>query len=202
MAMDAFWEAAALRKNPSGSWLACTSETRYCIAASQSRSAKKKSKQRKINAPNYGHMWMVVCLLYYSLGVPTFEKKSSTFGGRYIFRTIFRNVFKNVKSISIGLCLSTCKLCVACLFSLAVHLSLAEFAHREGLSNQTIKKGTFVRVEKLSFWKSPVKIRDVVGPLPFRCCETKYKVYIQCPKYLQFRVYKHLSLSMNVWVKV
>ena len=35
--------------------------------ATQSRSTKKKkSKQREINAPNYGHMWMVVSLLYYS----------------------------------------------------------------------------------------------------------------------------------------
>ena len=31
------------------------------------------------------------------------------------------------------------------------------------MSNQKIKKVTFVRVEKLSFWESPVKIRDVAG---------------------------------------
>ena len=35
---------------------------------------------------------------------------------------------------------------------------------RGGLSNQKIKKGTFVRVAKLSFLQRPVKIRDVVGP--------------------------------------
>ena len=32
-----------------------------------------------------------------------------------------------------------------------------------GLSDPKIKKGTFVMVEKLSFWESPVKIRDVSG---------------------------------------
>ena len=39
----------------------------------------------------------------------------------------------------------------------------AELARRESLSDQKIKKGTFVRVEKLSFLESPVKIRDVAG---------------------------------------
>ena len=32
-----------------------------------------------------------------------------------------------------------------------------------GLSDQKNKKGAFVRVEKLSFWESPFKIRDVAG---------------------------------------
>ena len=32
-----------------------------------------------------------------------------------------------------------------------------------GLSDQKIKKGTFVSVEKLSFWESPVEIRNVAG---------------------------------------
>ena len=32
-----------------------------------------------------------------------------------------------------------------------------------GLFDQKIKKGTFLRVEKLSFWESPVRILDVVG---------------------------------------
>ena len=31
------------------------------------------------------------------------------------------------------------------------------------LSDQKIKKGTFLRVEKLSFWESPFKIHGVVG---------------------------------------
>ena len=39
----------------------------------------------------------------------------------------------------------------------------AELAHRRGLSDQNIKKGTFGRIEKLSFCKSPVKIRNVAG---------------------------------------
>ena len=34
---------------------------------------------------------------------------------------------------------------------------------RGGLSDQKIKKGTLVRVEKLSFSESPVKIHDVMG---------------------------------------
>ena len=39
----------------------------------------------------------------------------------------------------------------------------AELACRGGSSDQKIKKGTLVRIEKLSFWESPVKIRDVAG---------------------------------------
>ena len=39
----------------------------------------------------------------------------------------------------------------------------AELERRDGLSDQKIKKGNFVRVEKLSFSESPVKIRDVAG---------------------------------------
>ena len=39
----------------------------------------------------------------------------------------------------------------------------AELVRRGGLSDQNIKKGTFLRIEKLSFWESPVKIRDVAG---------------------------------------
>ena len=40
---------------------------------------------------------------------------------------------------------------------------LAELVCRGGLSDQQIKKETFVRIEKLSFWESPVKISDVAG---------------------------------------
>ena len=40
----------------------------------------------------------------------------------------------------------------------------AELVRRGGLSDQKIKKGICLRVEKLSFWESPVKIRDVMGP--------------------------------------
>ena len=39
----------------------------------------------------------------------------------------------------------------------------AELVRRGGLSDQKIKKGTFLRIEKLSFRESPVKIRDVAG---------------------------------------
>ena len=34
---------------------------------------------------------------------------------------------------------------------------------RGGLSDQKIKKGTFVRVEELSFWELPIKISNVAG---------------------------------------
>ena len=39
----------------------------------------------------------------------------------------------------------------------------AELVRRGGLSDQKIKKGTFPRIKKLSFWESPVKICDVAG---------------------------------------
>ena len=39
----------------------------------------------------------------------------------------------------------------------------AELVCRGGLPDQKIKKGTFLRIEKLSFRESPVKIRDVAG---------------------------------------
>ena len=37
----------------------------------------------------------------------------------------------------------------------------AELERWGRLSDQKIMKGTFIRVEKLSFWQSPVKIYDV-----------------------------------------
>ena len=39
----------------------------------------------------------------------------------------------------------------------------AELVRRGGLSDQKIKKGTFLRIEKLSFWQSPDKISDIAG---------------------------------------
>ena len=39
---------------------------------------------------------------------------------------------------------------------------------RGGLSDQKIEKGTFLRIEKLSFWEPAVEIRDVAGiPSPY-----------------------------------
>ena len=43
------------------------------------------------------------------------------------------------------------KLCLACLLSFVEQASWAELVGRGGLSYQEIKKGTFVRVEKVSF---------------------------------------------------
>ena len=55
------------------------------------------------------------------------------------------------------------KFCPASLLNKTEQASQADLERRGGSSDQKIKKGTFVRVEKLSFWQSPVKIRDVVG---------------------------------------
>ena len=65
----------------------------------------------------------------------------------------------------------TLKLCLACLLSFVEQASWAELVRQGGLSDQKIKKGTFAWVEKLSFWQSSVKIRDVAGT-PTLC--TKY----------------------------
>ena len=59
--------------------------------------------------------------------------------------------FKNVNFVQIGTCTSTCKLCLAYLLNFAEQDSLAELAHRGGLSDQKIKKGTFLTVEKISY---------------------------------------------------
>ena len=57
----------------------------------------------------------------------------------------------------------THKLCLAYLLSFVEQVNGEELVRPGGLSNQKIKKGTFVRFEKLSFGQSPVKICDVVG---------------------------------------
>ena len=92
-----------------------------------------------------------------------FQKFSSDWACWYIYWTTFRKDFKNVNFIKLGPCSSTRKLCLACLLNFADQASWAEFARRGDLSDQKTKKGTFIRVEKLSFWESAVKIRDVVG---------------------------------------
>ena len=69
----------------------------------------------------------------------------------------FCNDLKNVKSIVHP---SVHQLCLACLLNFAEQV---ELACRRGLSDQKIWKGTFVKVVKLSFWESPVKIHDVAG---------------------------------------
>ena len=62
----------------------------------------------------------------------------------------------------------------------------AELARRGG-SDQKIKKGTFVRIEKLSFWESPVKIRDIAG--------TPNGDSHDGDKYLEARDYRNLLLK-------
>ena len=55
------------------------------------------------------------------------------------------------------------KLCLAWLLNFAGQASWAELVHRGDPSDQKTKKGTFIRVEKLSLWESTVQIGDVVG---------------------------------------
>ena len=52
--------------------------------------------------------------------------------------------------------------CFACSVLLS-RLTEQSLHFEGGLSDQKINKGSFVRVEKLSFLQSPVKIHDVVG---------------------------------------
>ena len=67
------------------------------------------------------------------------------------------------------------KLCWACLLSLFEQASWAELLRQGGWSDQKIKKGTFDKLEKLSFWQSPVKICDVVGtPTQQSCIHRQY----------------------------
>ena len=56
-----------------------------------------------------------------------------------------------MKHFKIGQCPLTLKPCLACLLSFVEQAIWAELDRRGGLSDQKIKKGTFVRVEKLSF---------------------------------------------------
>ena len=49
------------------------------------------------------------------------------------------------------------------MLNFAEQTTWAEPMHQGGLSNQKIKDGTFIRVEKLSSWESAVKIHDIVG---------------------------------------
>ena len=64
-----------------------------------------------------------------------------------------------------GPCPSTCKLCPHSPRTGSATGSWAEFVCRGGLSDQKLKRvlGTFLRIEKLSFLESVVKIRDIEG---------------------------------------
>ena len=56
------------------------------------------------------------------------------------------------------------KLCLACLLNFAKQASCwAELERGEDLSDQNVKKGSFLKVEELSFRESAVKIRELVG---------------------------------------
>ena len=83
--------------------------------------------------------------------------------GWLIFWTIFCKDFKDVEIFMIKQFPLTRKLCLACLLPFFEQASWEELACQGGLSNQKTNKGTFVRVEKIGFWQSPVKIRDVVA---------------------------------------
>ena len=70
---------------------------------------------------------------------------------------------------------------MACLLSFAEQASWEELVRQGGLSNQKIKKGTFIRDEKVSFWQSPVKIRDIAGTARLMMLE---KMAIMCKYFL------------------
>ena len=78
-------------------------------------------------------------------------------------KIIFHKDIKNVIFIKVGPCPLTRNFSLACLFNFDKLAGWAELVRRGGLSDKKIKKGTFVRVEKLSFRELPVKIRNVVG---------------------------------------
>ena len=65
---------------------------------------------------------------------------------------IFGKDVKNVKMCKIGQCPSMDKLCLAYMLNFVEQASWAELEIREGLSDQKVKKGTFVRVEKRNFF--------------------------------------------------
>ena len=92
------------------------------------------------------HFWGNNLSIFHGrLGVPTFKKRINLIG--------LHEDFKNVDA----------HFCPASLPNFLEQACWAEFVSRGGLSDQKFKKGTFVRVEKLSLWESPVTIHDVEG---------------------------------------
>ena len=82
------------------------------------------------------------------IGVITFKKSQQI---ELADTYTFRKDVKNVNFIKIGSCPSTCKLCLACLLNFAEQASWAELIVEGICLTQKTKKGTFIRVEKLSF---------------------------------------------------
>ena len=97
------------------------------------------------------------------VGVPTLKRISSDLAGWFVFRTIFHKAFKTVTFIKIRQCPLTRKLCFACLLNFAEQASWTELARHGGLSDQKLRRVLMLRIEKLRFWESPIKICDWVG---------------------------------------
>ena len=83
--------------------------------------------------------------------MPSFDKKLPDLAGWLMFCKIFHKDFRNIKIVKKGQCPSALKLCLSCLLSFVEQASWEELERPVGLSDQKIKKGTFIRVEKLSF---------------------------------------------------
>ena len=95
--------------------------------------------------------------------VPTFKKISSDLAGWWIFWTIFHEDFKNVNFINIGHTPSTLNFCPRSPRTGSASGYVGRSLASTGFVWSKNHEGTFVRIEKLSFWESPVKIRDVAG---------------------------------------
>ena len=92
-----------------------------------------------------------------------FEKNSSNLAGWWIFRTTFHEDFKNVNFIKAGHTPSTHNVCPRSPRTGSATGCVGRVGASRGFVWSKIKKRTFLRIEKLSYWQSPVKIHDVVG---------------------------------------
>ena len=80
--------------------------------------------------------------------------------------------------------------CLACLLNFAEQASWAEPVRRGNLSDQKIEKGTFIRVEKLSFYESAVKIHDIVGISNVLHCTHKLFFFVFSYSYFASKLIK------------
>ena len=79
----------------------------------------------------------------------------------------------------------------------------AELVRQGGLSDQKINKGTFLRIEKLSFWESPVKIRDVAGTPTLHKYIHKfvYSLYENADLVSQVEHFSHMDYFINTFIR-
>ena len=98
--------------------------------------------------------------LHMTLGVPAKSRILMADPQKLSFLTL---IMKPILVFLIRHSISTHNLCPACLLNKIEQASQAELVCRQGLSDQKIKSGFIIRVEKLSFCGSAIKIRDVAG---------------------------------------